>query len=192
MKWKQAGRSLQTKQGNDLICLVHENIPFDYLHVLFYPLRDEDKSKFEEYIKVKEYPGLTQYYDFLCEHNGCLLFSGSIVLFGYTEIHHFNYLEEPSSIKRLNESDEFCKQNEQFIYIGNICHLDGDNINIYLSHNGQIFWRHKNKDIKEFATLNDMLKHIIDYYNPHYNQNGENKKYNLDCNDVYENIQLYQ
>lgn len=192
LKWKNNGYSTINSKGNEFICHVHKDIKDDYLHILFYPL---DKKKQKEIIKeynIKENNGLKEYFKFIFEHNGAVLYSGAIVFFGYTDNIIPNVFLEPSSLNKMNELDRFVADNPVYLYIGNLMHRDYDNVNIYINKKtGYILWLHKNEIFKEFESLDEMLNHIIEYYDNKYGLNGENLNYKNKSKNVYENVQLY-
>lgn len=190
--WKSASKNNKTANGNELICLVHENIPYDYLHVLFYPLDKGKRKELEKALDLKHNKGFKEYIDFLSEHNGCVIYSGAIVFFGFTENQAINNFVEPASLMRSNEYDLVHNNHKEWLYIGNLMHSDLDNVNMYInSKNGKVMWVHKGKEMIKFDTLEDALAHIYAVYNVCYNKHGENKNYNRRDMDVYENIQLY-
>ena len=190
--WKIDNKNEKTTNGNDLICLVHEQIKNDYLHILFYPLDRKIKKDLEKQADLKNNKGLISYMDFLSEHNGGVLYSGGIVFFGFTNKNTINTFIEPPSINRMNEMDRFHLQNPEWLYIGNLLHRDMDNVNMYInSKNGMILWLHKNKELQSFNSLEDSLNHIYSVYNICYKKDGEHKNYNNRKMHVYENIQLY-
>ena len=192
LNWAKKGDSLITANGNNLICLVHENIKDDYLHVLFYPLDKKKKKQFEKDYQIKKNKHLSDYFDFIAEHNGSVLYSGAIVFFGFTDSRSINTFVEPASLVRMNETDRFVRDNPSYLFIGNLMHHDMDNVNIYFNvTTGYILWIHKGEISKEFTSLVKMLEFIIDYYEPHYKLDGENVYYNNRKKNVYENIQLF-
>ena len=192
LKWKDKGESCTNARGNELICHVHKQVKDDYLHVLFYSLDKKNQKLFDKEFNKKDNPGLRKYKDFIFEHNGAVLYSGAIVLFGYTNDNSINTFIEPASLSRMNSKSRFIRDNSVYLYIGNIMHRDLDNIDVYINRKtGYILWMHKNEIFKEFETIEKMLQHILEYYEPHYKENGENKNYNNRKKNVYENIQLY-
>lgn len=190
--WKKDNKNGKTANGNELICLVHEEIKNDYLHVLFYSLDKKTRRNLENIVNLKHNSGLMSYINFLSEHNGGVLYSGGIVFFGFTDKTLINDFIEPPSLNRMNEIDRFHLQNPEWLYIGNLLHRDMDNVNMYInSKNGMILWLHKNKELQSFNSLEDSLNHIYSVYNICYKKDGEHKNYNNRKMHVYENIQLY-
>lgn len=181
-----------TSNGNELICNARENVKNDYLHVLFYSLKQKIvKKEVYSLVDVKKSSILDDYIEFLSEHNGMLLYCGSISIFGVTDNNSVNEFIEPFSIKRANANDFFNKNNG-FIYIGNIMYYDYSNINIYLDPNVEkVLLISKRSLVKEFVSLNDFLNHIIEFYNSKYDEKGINLNYNDRKKHVYENTQLY-
>ncbi len=192
LKWKDNNSNEETKNGNQLICHVHENVQNDYLHVLFYSLDRKAKKELEKYLCDGDKRAIKQYVEFLSEHNGAVLYSGAIVFFGWTNYRGINTFVEPAPLAVQDEKDKISKTNSDLIFIGNIMHRDYDNINMYLNiSNGKIIWYHKNEIIKAFNALDESLEHIISFYNDCYKINGEHRFYNDRSKNVYENIQLY-
>ena len=192
LNWAKKGDSLVTANGNNLICLVHKNIKDDYLHVLFYPLDKKKQKQFEEDYQIKKNKHLSDYFDFIAEHNGSVLYSGAIVFFGFTDSRSINTFVEPPSLVRMNETDRFVRDNPSYLFIGNLMHHDMDNVNIYFNvTTGYILWIHKGEISKEFTSLVKMLEFIINYYEPHDKSDGENVEYDNIKKNVYENIQLF-
>lgn len=145
-----------------------------YLHVLFYGLTDKRFAQFSKEIMLEKWTGLRKYSDFLYKHNGCILYSGAIVMFGYSDKTSMEPFEEPPSLKKMNASDRFVHDNPLYLYIGNLMHCDFDNVNLYVNKKtGYILWMHEGEIFKEFKTLDDMLEHILQYYEPHYKNDGE-------------------
>ena len=181
-----------TSNGNELICNARENVKNDYLHVLFYSLKQKIvKKEVYSLVDVKKSSILDDYIDFLSEHNGMLLYCGAISIFGVTDNNSVNEFIEPFSIKRANSNDFFNKNNG-FVYIGNMMYYDYSNINIYLDPNSEkVLLISKRNVIKEFVSLNDFLNHIIEFYNSKYDEKGINLNYNDRKKHVYENTQLY-
>ena len=79
LKWKNKGESLVNSYNNTLICKVNKEIKNDYLHVLYYPLNENDIKKFNNEYNLNENKGLNDYKNLLKTHNGALLYSGAIV-----------------------------------------------------------------------------------------------------------------
>ena len=190
--WKKDHTNDVTQNGNELICLVHENIANDYLHVLFYPLDKKKRKELEKTLDIKRNKGYSQYIDFLSEHNGCVIYSGAIVFFGFTDSQGVNTFVEPPSLIRMNDRDVIHRQYPEWLFVGNLMHRDMDNVNIYVNaKDGTVMWTHKNCELLKFKNLEESLKHIYTVYDICYNKKGENKNYNNRKMNVYENIQLY-
>ena len=190
--WKNDHTNNVTTNGNELICLVHENIANDYLHVLFYPLDKRKRKELEKALDIKHNKGYSQYIDFLSEHNGGVIYSGAIVFFGFTDSQEINTFIEPPSLIRMNDRDVIHRQYPEWLFVGNLMHRDMDNVNIYVNaKDGTFMWTHKNCEMLKFKNLEESLKHIYTVYDICYNKKGENKNYNNRKMNVYENIQLY-
>ena len=90
IKWcdRKPGFSETNAFGSRLICRVNEDVKGDYLHVLYKPLSiEESKTFIKELISVNKPSSnaVDAYLDFLHEANGAILYSGAIVIFGYTQ-----------------------------------------------------------------------------------------------------------
>lgn len=190
--WKNKGKSAINNYGSDLICLVHESKKDDYLHVLFHGLEEKNKQKLMKACGMDGFPKLEEYLNLLSEHNGCILYSGAIVMFGLTNNNGINTFQYPPSIEKLNSNNRFVMDNPVYLFIGNLMHSDYSNVNIYINKKtGYILWMHGSDIFNEFENIGKMLDHVLEFYEPHYKENGENKDYNNRKKNVYENIQLY-
>ena len=194
LNWKNAKPSTNvvTQNGNELICNVRDNVKNDYLHVLFYPLKEKKVKKDIDFlIRVKKSNVLDEYSKFLSCHNGMILYCGAIVFFGITENNLVNEFVEPPSLKKLNQYDYYFNNNS-YLYIGNMMYFDYNNINIYINPiEDKILLIENNKLINQFETLSTFLNHLIEFYNSKYDFKGLNINYNDRKKHVYENTQLY-
>lgn len=167
----------------------------EYLNILYPALAPKGKKDLMNYISdCKSYNKkvLEQYVDFLSEHNGAVLYSGGIVMFGSTRYNEPNYFVYPTSIMYADKNDYVSSRLNRVLYIGNALHKSGGNINFYLNlENGIVSGYIKEEIIISWKNIRDFFEFIYIKYDSMYNEDGTHKFFNEKEKNVYRNIQLF-
>ena len=199
IKWcdRKPGFSETNAFGSRLICRVNEDVKGDYLHVLYKPLSiKESKAFINELISVNKPSSnaVDAYLDFLDEANGAILYSGAIVIFGYTQKMQSSALYDiPSSILKMNAMDYISNQYPRLLYIGNAMHANKGVIKFYLNlDDGAIVGFYKDKETITWNSINDFFKYIIFKYDANYLPTGYHIFNGDRTKGVYDNAQLFK
>lgn len=185
------GKSCVNEFGTELICETEKN---DFLYVLYSPMTRLQEKCLQKELIVKrrtEKHILEEYLMFLKECNGCILFNGSIVLFGCSrEVEKDEKFKNAPSFIRFTQLDSYTMGQKDFIYIGNAVYYDFSNVNFYFNCvTGEVILVSKGETIKKWGNFSRFLKAMISFYSPHYNNQGFNIDYDNRQKGVYHNIQ---
>ena len=182
-------KNFNSANGTQFLCETAQN---DYLHTLYYPLGKKEGKALEKIMKALKKDGekLSEYVNFLSEHNGAILYGGSVVLFGFAE--RSMSLDEPVSLIEENERDGVSKRLNRVIYIGNAPYIKGGNVNFYFNViSGCVTAFYDNQIIYTWFSIKEFCEHILRFYDDKYLTNGRNKYYNEKEHGVWHNIQLW-
>lgn len=192
-KIKKRWKGMSNQTGTSLLGKVGSSE--EYLNVLYAPISENEINELENYIsntKKCEEKFLKNYIEVLSEHNGAVLYGGSILFFGSTNHNKSVPFTYPSSIIRFNSIDRVSSLFDNILYIGNAVHKSKDNINFYYNlENGMVFGCLKGDIVISWKDLEEFYEYIFSVYDDCYGDDGVHKFYNNKEQLVFYNVQLF-
>lgn len=162
----------------------------DYLHLFRKRISDMQEKEFVSWNRISGSKFSQDLINLLKEHNGAVLYSGSIRIFGWFDQGTSKYY---SSIKFLTDNDYISINNNKLIYFANAPYTTKENINFYFdTSNGNVIGLVGKTKIINIKSIKEFERLIYKFYDFKYNSKGIHIKYDDKENYVSKNIQLFK